>query len=140
ARREVIRLFIRNENGWIEVICGSMFSGKSEELIRRVRQATFGKISVLVFKPAIDSRDQPEEIASHNGTKTVAIPIKHSAEIIRHVRKDTDIVAIDEVQFFDDEIVSVVAELASDDKRVILAGLDTNFRGEPFGQMPNLMA
>lgn len=116
-----------------------MFSGKSEELIRRVRQATFGNLSVRVFKPAIDDRFSEEEVVSHNGSSVIALPISKSEDIFNHIDKHVDIVGIDEVQFFDDHIVDVVNELANRGLRVILAGLDTDFRGEPFGVMPELM-
>lgn len=132
-------MYLINQNGWVEVICGSMFSGKSEELIRRVRQATFGNLSVRVFKPAIDDRFSEEEVVSHNGSSVIALPISKSEDIFNHIDKHVDIVGIDEVQFFDDHIVDVVNELANRGLRVILAGLDTDFRGEPFGVMPELM-
>lgn len=133
-------MFTMKQNGWVEVICGSMFSGKSEELIRRIRQAKYANLSVHVFKPAIDNRYERESVVSHNGTSIVAHPVQTSNEIIKHVEPNIDIVAIDEVQFFDDEIVNVVNKLAGRGIRVIVAGLDTDFRGEPFGQMPTLMA
>lgn len=117
-----------------------MFSGKSEELIRRIRQAKYGNLSVSVFKPAIDNRFSEESVVSHNGTTTIAYAVEYSRDILDNVDDDIDIVGIDEVQFFDDEIVEVATELASRGLRVILAGLDTDFRGEPFGQMPRLMA
>lgn len=135
-------MYIINQKGWVEVICGSMFSGKSEELIRRIRQATYGNLSVRVFKPAIDDRFSDDAIVSHNGSSTIAYPVNKSEEILQYIAKDTDldIVGIDEVQFFDEDIVDVVDELANQGIRVILAGLDTDFRGEPFGAMPKLMA
>ncbi len=135
-------MYMIHKTGWVEVICGSMFSGKSEELIRRVRQATYGNLSVLVFKPLIDNRYSKESVVSHNGTSTVAYPVKTAIEILEHLRDDQklDIVAIDEAQFFDENIVGVVDELANRGIRVIIAGLDTDFRGEPFGAMPELMA
>lgn len=135
-------MFIMNQKGWVEVICGSMFSGKSEELIRRVRQATYGNLSVTVFKPVIDNRFSEEEIVSHNGTSVIAHPIRKSEEILQYLEKDgdSDIVGIDEVQFFDENIVDVVSQLADQGIRVIVAGLDTDFRGVPFGKMPTLMA
>ena len=133
-------MYLVNQNGWIEVICGSMFSGKSEELIRRIRQAKYGNLSVRVFKPAIDDRFSEDSVVSHNGTTTIAYPVEHSEDIYDLVDQDIDIVGIDEVQFFDDGIVEVANKLAERGMRVILAGLDTDFRGEPFGQMPRLMA
>ena len=126
--------------GWIEVICGSMFSGKSEELIRRVRRVSFGKLSVQVFKPALDNRYSEEEVVSHNGTKVCATPVKTSIEILELVKQDTQVVAVDEIQFFDEAIVGVVDELANRGKRVICAGLDQDFRGEPFGPIQPLLA
>lgn len=126
--------------GQVEVICGSMFSGKSEELIRRVRRARYGKKTVQVFKPAIDVRYSEESVVSHDGESVTAIPIQHSQEVLEHVLPGTNVVAIDEVQFFSHEILDVIRELASRGIRVIAAGLDTDFRGEPFEPMPELMA
>ncbi len=128
------------QEGWIEVICGSMFSGKSEELIRRVRRVSFGKLIVQVFKPELDNRYSEEEVVSHNGTKVVATPVKYAIDILDLVNEETQVVAIDEVQFFDPGILSVVDELANNGKRVICAGLDQDFRGEPFGPIERLMA
>lgn len=133
-------MHLTRKEGWLEVVCGSMFSGKSEELIRRVRRASYGKQKVQVFKPALDNRYSSEEVVSHNGTKVIAKPVKTSVEIMDHVDFDTDVVAIDEVQFFDEMIISVVQALANQGVRVIVAGLDQDFRGEPFGPVPNLMA
>jgi thymidine kinase len=126
--------------GSVEVICGSMFSGKTDELIRRLRRATIARQHVQVFKPAIDMRYAVEKVTSHAGTDFAAIPIEKAAEIRKLLDKDATVVAIDEAQFFDDEIVQIVEELANDHIRVIVAGLDTDFRGEPFGPMPELMA
>ncbi|WP_088104414.1 thymidine kinase [Halalkalibacter urbisdiaboli] len=131
---------IMKREGWIEVICGSMFSGKSEELIRRVRRVSFGKIKVQVFKPAIDNRYSEEEVVSHNGTKVCAKPIERSVDILENIEPETQVIAIDEVQFFDKEIIAVVDELANQGYRVICAGLDQDFRGEPFGPIQQLMA
>ncbi len=133
-------VYVMKQSGWVEVICGSMFSGKSEELIRRVRRATYGNLSVRVFKPAIDNRYKEDSIVSHNGTSVLARPVAESLEILREVSNEVDIVGIDEVQFFDDNIVEVVECLADRGIRVIVAGLDTDFRGEPFGKVPELMA
>lgn len=133
-------MYVMQQNGWVEVICGSMFSGKSEELIRRVRRAKYGKLSVAVFKPAIDDRYAEEYIVSHNGASFTAYPISQSMEIIDIVTDEVDVVGIDEAQFFDENITKVVDHLAKRGIRVIVAGLDTDFRGEPFGQMPKLMA
>lgn len=126
--------------GQVEVICGSMFSGKSEELIRRVRRARYGKKTVQVFKPAIDVRYSEESVVSHDGESVTATPIQQSQDILPHLLSGTNVVAIDEVQFFDYEILDVIRELASRGIRVIAAGLDTDFRGEPFEPMPELMA
>lgn len=128
------------QGGWIEVICGSMFSGKSEELIRRIKRAQFAKQQIVVFKPEIDNRYSRKEIVSHNGTKVVAIPVASSAHIKAFDKEGYDIIAVDEAQFFDKEITETVMELADQGFRVILAGLDQDFRGEPFGPMPQLMA
>lgn len=126
--------------GWIELICGGMFSGKSEELIRRVKRAQIARQKVQVFKPALDYRYSVERVSSHNGLQVEAVPIAHAREILPLTDADTDVVAIDEVQFFDWEIAVVCNALADHGKRVILAGLDTDFRAEPFGPMPLLMA
>jgi len=126
--------------GWIEVICGSMFSGKTEELIRRVRRAQIAKQKVQVFKPIIDDRFGVENITSHNGMHVEAVPVSDAESILRLVELDTNVVAVDEVQFFDWRIAQVCDALASRQIRVIAAGLDMDFRGEPFGPMPLLMA
>lgn len=133
-------MHLTRREGWLEVICGSMFSGKSEELIRRVRRASYGRQKIQVFKPEIDNRYSKKEVVSHNGTKIYAIPIKNSGAIYDLLEEDTQVVAIDEVQFFDEDIVSVVQDLANNGIRVIVAGLDQDFRGEPFGCVPTLMA
>ncbi|WP_312473218.1 thymidine kinase [Neobacillus sp.] len=133
-------MYLMKQSGWVEVICGSMFSGKSEELIRRVRRAQFAKQKIAVFKPKIDNRYHEQSVVSHNGSSFHAIPISHSIEILHHVEADMDIIAIDEIQFFDEGIVRVVQQLADSGHRVVCAGLDMDFRGEPFGQMPALMA
>ncbi|WP_373896309.1 thymidine kinase [Virgibacillus natechei] len=128
------------QNGWVEVICGSMFSGKSEELIRRVRRATYGNLSVRVFKPVVDTRYEHKSVVSHNGSSAVARPVNSADEILENINDNLDIVGIDEAQFFDENIIEVANQLACQGIRVIIAGLDTNFRGEPFGAMPKLMA
>lgn len=133
-------MYLMKHSGWVEVICGSMFSGKSEELIRRVRRAQFAKQKIAVFKPKMDNRYSDQAVVSHDGTSFHAKPISHSIEIFHHVEADVDIIAIDEVQFFDEGIVRVVQELADRGHRVICAGLDMDFRGEPFAQMPALLA
>jgi thymidine kinase len=129
-----------NIYGSVEVVCGSMFSGKTDELIRRLRRAVIARQHVQVFKPAIDMRYAVEKVASHAGTDFDAIPISEAAEIRSLLDKDATVVAIDEAQFFDHEIIKIVDELAEKKVRVIVAGLDTDFRGEPFGPMPELMA
>ena len=126
--------------GSVEVICGSMFSGKTDELIRRLRRATIARQHVQVFKPAIDMRYAVEKVTSHAGSDFAAIPIERSVEILQKLDKEATVVAIDEAQFFDEEIIQVVEKLAEKKIRVIVAGLDTDFRGEPFGPMPELMA
>jgi thymidine kinase len=126
--------------GTVEVICGSMFSGKTDELIRRLRRATIARQHVQVFKPAIDIRYAVEKVTSHAVSDFTAIPIEKAAEVRARLDKDATVVAIDEAQFFDDEVIQIVEELAARNLRVIVAGLDTDFRGEPFGPMPVLMA
>ena len=125
--------------GWIEVICGSMFSGKTEELIRRLKRAQFAKQRVEIFKPAVDTRYDEEEVVSHNDNRIRSTPVPSSANI-RLLANDVDVVGIDEAQFFDEEIVSVCNDLANRGIRVIVAGLDMDFKGNPFGPMPALMA
>lgn len=131
---------MKHHHGSIEVIAGSMFSGKTEELIRRLRRATIARQQVQVFKPALDFRYSEEEVTSHAGNAFAAIPIESSSEIKNKLDTETTVVAIDEAQFFDEEITSIVQDLANHGLRVIVAGLDTDFRGEPFGVMPQLMA
>ncbi len=131
---------MRHTHGSIEVICGSMFSGKTDELIRRLVRATIAKQKVQVFKPAIDIRYVVEKVASHTGSTFDAIPVEKAADIRSRLEADTTVVGIDETQFFDPEVVDVAKELASRGVRVLVAGLDTDFRGEPFGSMPTLMA
>lgn len=131
---------MKNRTGKIEVITGCMFSGKSEELIRRLRRARIAKQKIQVFKPSIDTRYSYIEIVSHNGEKIEAEPVKDVSELAGKIRSDTDVVGIDEAQFFDNSIVDVANSLADEGMRVIIAGLDMDFRGEPFGPMPFLMA
>jgi len=125
--------------GWIEVVCGSMFSGKTEELIRRLKRAKIAKQKVEIFKPAIDVRYHEIDIVSHNQTVIRSTPV-HSSEEILLMTSDCEVVGIDEAQFFDRGIIEVVNKLAENGKRVIIAGLDMDSRGLPFGPMPNLMA
>lgn len=129
----------KEQFGWIEVICGSMFSGKTEELIRRLRRAQFAKQKVEIFKPTIDTRYSDEMVVSHNDNQIRSTPVP-SAETIRLLAQGCDVVGIDEAQFFDNEIVSVCNDLANSGIRVIVAGLDMDFKGNPFGPMPYLMA
>ncbi|WP_143588994.1 MULTISPECIES: thymidine kinase [unclassified Thermoanaerobacterium] len=128
------------DHGYIEVVTGPMFSGKSEELIRRIKRAKIAKQKVQVFKPAIDDRYSIDKVVSHNGDNMHAIAIVKASDILKYAEEDTDVFAIDEVQFFDSEIVDIVKEIADSGKRVICAGLDMDFRGEPFGPTPELMA
>ncbi len=131
---------MKHHSGSVEVIVGSMFSGKTDELIRRLRRATIARQNVQVFKPAIDVRYAEHKLTSHAGNDFDAQPIQKAAEIINGLKPDTTVVAIDEAQFFDEEIIAIVQQIADRGIRVIVAGLDTDFRGEPFGPMPVLMA
>ena len=133
------RAINQSDTGWIEVICGCMFSGKTEELIRRVRRAEIAGLSIIVFKPKTDSRYHDSNVVSHNKTETKAIAVFKSVDILDLV-SDQHVICIDEAQFFDDEIVAVCNKLANYGKRVIVAGLDMDFKGRPFGPMPFLMA
>jgi thymidine kinase len=127
--------------GWIEIVCGSMFSGKTEELLRRVRRAEIARKKVQLFKPAIDNRYGQVRVASHNGVaREDAVVVACADELLSLVRPDTDVVAIDEVQFFDMDIAAVCDTLADRGMCVIVAGLDQDFRGEPFGPMTQLLA
>ena len=131
---------LRSSGGSIEIVCGSMFSGKTEELIRRVRRAKIAKQNVQVFKPAMDTRYTTEAVTSHNGLGVDAVPVQSAAEIETLIVPATSVVAIDEVQFFGWEVTELCQKLADRGVRVIAAGLDMDFRGEPFGPMPVLMA
>ncbi|MBC7194409.1 MAG: thymidine kinase [Caldisericia bacterium] len=128
------------KKGVIEVITGCMFSGKSEELIRRIKRARIAKQNVQVFKSTLDTRYDEKSIVSHSGAKVEAISIDHPEEIILKIEDSTQVVAIDEAQFFNDKIIYVIEFLADKGLRVIVAGLDTDFRGEPFGPMPYILA
>jgi len=125
--------------GWIEVICGSMFSGKTEELIRRLKRAQFAKQKIEIFKPEIDIRYHDDNVVSHDANEIRSTPVPAAANI-RILATDVDVVGIDEAQFFDDEIIAVCNDLANRGIRVIVAGLDMDFKGNPFGPMPGLMA
>lgn len=129
-----------HHTGSVEVVCGSMFSGKTDELIRRLRRATIARQKVQVFKPVIDNRYDVEKVTSHAGSAFDAAPISKAADIFNLLDPQTTLVGIDEAQFFDAEIVTIVQQLADKGLRVLVAGLDTDFRGEPFGKMPILMA
>jgi len=128
------------KTGSVEVICGSMFCGKTDELIRRLRRATIAKQKVQVFKPVIDLRYGVEKVTSHAGSDFDATPVQNASQIMELLEDDTTVVGIDEAQFFDPEIETVVENLADEGLRVIVAGLDLNFKGEPFGSMPFIMA
>lgn len=129
----------KEQFGWIEVICGSMFSGKTEELIRRLKRAQFAKQKVEIFKPSIDTRYDEEKVVSHDANEIRSTPVPAAANI-RILAQGCDVVGIDEAQFFDDEIINVCNDLANSGIRVIVAGLDMDFKGKPFGPMPSLMA
>ncbi len=131
---------MKHDVGSLEVICGSMFCGKTEELIRRLRRARIAKQKVQVFKPVIDNRYDHMKVTSHSGLDVDAVPVATSAEILEKLEPETTVVGVDEAQFFDDGIVDVVESLADMGMRVIVTGLDTDFRGEPFACMPELMA
>ncbi|MGB8253265.1 MAG: thymidine kinase [Anaerolineaceae bacterium] len=131
---------MKSDHGWVEVVCGCMFSGKTDELIRRLRRATIAKQKVQVFKPSIDIRYAVEKVASHAGTDYDAIPVGSSTEIFSKLDADTTVAGVDEAQFFDEGIIEVVQQMADKGIRVIVAGLDCDFRGEPFGTMPVMMA
>ncbi|HEY4153768.1 MAG TPA: thymidine kinase, partial [Puia sp.] len=125
--------------GWVEAICGSMFSGKTEELIRRLRRAEIARLKVAVFKPAADTRYHPQNIVSHNESSLLSVPVA-AATVISELAVEAEVVGIDEAQFFDDELPAVCDAMASRGTRVIVAGLDMDFLGRPFGPMPVLLA
>ncbi|MGL4662791.1 MAG: thymidine kinase [Culicoidibacterales bacterium] len=136
-------VYEQRHDGWIEVICGSMFAGKTEELIRRLKRFEFANKPYVVFKPKIDNRYSENEVASHSGSRSQAVVVENSAEILEEVKQSyshVDVVAIDEVQFFDEGIVEVAEMFANQGKRVIVAGLDMDFRGVPFSIVPELLA
>lgn len=135
------RFYAREERpaGWIEVVCGSMFSGKTEELIRRLNRALIAKQSVEIFKPAIDTRYDDVNVVSHNENSIRSTPVQFAGDIMLPA-SNCDVVGIDEAQFFDMELIKVAVQLANSGKRVILAGLDMDFKGEPFGPMAGLMS
>ena len=131
---------VRGKIGWIEVICGSMFSGKTEELIRRLRRAEIAKQKLQIFKPIIDNRYSKEYIVSHNKSKMISESVANAEELYKNVRSDTEVVGIDEAQFFDDKLVDICNKLADEGKRVIVAGLDQDYLGRPFPPIPELLA
>ena len=131
---------VKTQLGWIEVICGSMFSGKSEELIRRLRRAMIARQRVQIFKPAIDQRYGDAEIVSHSEMRLPSIVVASSAELLEKLDHRTEVVGVDEAQFFDAGVVRACERMADQGKRVIVAGLDKDYRGEPFEPMPSLMA
>jgi thymidine kinase len=144
-RFNLLKMFLENthtesrKKGWIEVICGSMFSGKTEELIRRMRRALYAKQKVEIFKPEVDTRYDVEKVVSHDENFINSTPVPSSSQILL-LANDVEVVGIDEAQFFDNELASVCNELASRGIRVIVAGLDMDFQGKPFGPIPSLMA
>ncbi len=129
----------KEQLGWIEVICGSMFSGKTEELLRRLKRARFANQKVMIFKPQTDVRYSDKKVVSHDSNEIVSNPVEKAQDILNQV-EGVDVVAIDEAQFFDAEIIEVCNQLANNGLRVIVAGLDMDFKGNPFGPMPHLMA
>lgn len=139
-------MFLENERdvnhqraGWIEVICGSMFSGKTEELIRRLKRAKIAQQKVLIFKPKVDTRYSAEEVVSHDANSITSFPVENATDILKYAN-DEAVVGIDEAQFFGEQLVDVCNQLANMGKRVVVAGLDMDFRGKPFGPIPLLMA
>lgn len=130
----------RLKDGWIEVICGSMYAGKTEELIRRIKRVEYAKKNIIVFKPCIDDRYDTVQVVSHTNERVDAIPVSNADQMREHLKELPYAVAIDEVQFFDQDVVVLCEMLANAGVRVICAGLDMNFRGEPFGIMPELLS
>ncbi|MGS0972652.1 MAG: thymidine kinase [Candidatus Izemoplasmataceae bacterium] len=133
-------MYLNQKDGWIEVISGPMFAGKTEELLRRVKRLEYARKNIVVFKPLIDNRFSEGEVVSHNNNRTKSVNISKAIDIFKYVDKTTDVVAIDEVQFLDEEAVSIIEYLANQKKRVIVSGLDRDFRGEPFSFMPKLLS
>ena len=132
-------MYHQYREGWIEVISGCMFAGKTEELIRRINVLSYAKENIIVFKPKIDNRYSDSEIVSHSGAKVPCLVVEKAQDILKKIEADTEVVAIDEVQFFDKDIVEVCEYLADKGIRVMVAGLDKDFRGESFGVMPELL-
>ncbi|MCX6079214.1 MAG: thymidine kinase [Chloroflexi bacterium] len=133
-------MVMKHLHGSIEVVCGSMFSGKTDELIRRLRRAVIARQKVQVFKPAIDVRYAVEKVTSHAGADFDAIPVEKAINIFDRLERDTTVVGVDEAQFFDNGILDVTTKMADQGIRVLVAGLDQDFRGDPFGPMPMLMS
>lgn len=131
---------LKCKDGWIEVICGSMFAGKTEELIRRINRIHYAKKTVMVFKPAIDNRYDQKAVVSHSQKKVDSIPVNAPKEILNYINELPYAVAIDEAQFFNHDLIDILERLANSGVRVIVAGLDLDFRGEPFGIMPEILA
>ena len=132
-------MYHQYREGWIEVISGCMFAGKTEELIRRINVLSYAKKNIIVFKPKIDNRYSDSEIVSHSGAKVPCLVVEKAQDILKKIEADTEVVAIDEVQFYDKDIVEVCEYLADKGIRVMVAGLDKDFRGESFGVMPELL-
>ena len=139
-------MFLENERdvsqqkaGWIEVVCGSMFSGKTEELIRRLKRAKIAKQNVLIFKPKVDTRYSEEKVVSHDANSITSVPVEKATDILEYASQE-EVIGIDEAQFFGEQLVEVCNILANSGKRVVVAGLDMDFRGKPFGPIPLLMA
>ena len=132
-------MYQQYREGWLEVISGCMFAGKTEELIRRINVLSYAKKNIIVFKPKIDNRYSDSEIVSHSGAKVPCLVVEKAQDILKKIEADTEVVAIDEVQFFDKDIVEVCEYLADKGIRVMVAGLDKDFRGESFGVMPELL-
>lgn len=131
---------LKCRDGWIEVICGSMFAGKTEELIRRIKRIKLAKKDILVFKPVIDDRYDKNAVVSHSNQKIDSIPVNNSKELLKHITSLPYAIAIDEAQFFDEGLLDIIERLANSGVRVIVAGLDLDFKGEPFGIMPYILA
>lgn len=133
-------MYLNQKEGWIEVVTGPMFAGKTEELLRRVKRLEYAKKNIVVFKPLMDDRFSINEVVSHNNNRTKSVNISKASQIFDYINDKTDVVAIDEVQFLDEEAVGIIEYMASKGIRVIVSGLDKDFRGEPFSFMPNLIA
>ena len=135
-----VSMDLKCKDGWIEVICGSMFAGKTEELIRRINRIHYAKKTVIVFKPKMDNRYDEKAVVSHSNKRVDSIPISSSSEVLEHIKELPYAVAFDEAQFFDHGLINIIERLANSGVRVIVAGLDMDFRAEPFGIMPEILA